>query len=270
MTNIEWTDLTLNLATGCTRISPGCDRCYMFALYPRLKGMGSIGYSKSPDEVTLLPERLDQIDKWRKPRRVFVNSMSDFFHPDIPAEFRVKAFEKFEAAPHHTFQVLTKRPETAAHWWKRTMEKLTREGEGWPCNYTAKIDWCDRHRLNPCVKWPTNIWLGTSVESNDYRGRIARLAETGAPIKFVSAEPLLGPLDLSSFMAHDMIQWVIVGGESGPGARPMDEAWVRDLRDQCQHFGVAFFLKQMTKKATIPSDLLIREFPDGITKYRVS
>ncbi len=220
---IEWTDETWNPITGCTRVSPGCDNCYMFALYPRLKGMSVRGYETAPDDVRLLPERLSAPLSWRKPRRVFVNSMSDVFHPRAPFEFATRMFEVMRQAASergHVFQVLTKRPGRAAAWWR---ENERRFPEG----------------------WRPNIWMGTSVESQKYAPRLTVLARIPAPIRFVSAEPLLERIDLSQWIDAGELQWIIVGGESGPRARPMSLDWARSLRDQAVGGGVPFFLKQL-------------------------
>ena len=220
---IEWTDSTWNPVTGCTRISPGCDHCYMFALYPRLRGMGVAGYETSPDDVRLLPERLRTPLSWKKPRLVFVNSMADVFHPKVPFDFIFQMFSVMaEAAAQrgHVFQVLTKRPGRAVAWWEQHLQRFP---EG----------------------WPPGIWIGTSVESQKYAPRLTVLARLPASVRFVSAEPLLERLDLRPWLEKGVLKWVIVGGESGPGARPMELDWARDLRDQSVNAGVAFFLKQL-------------------------
>jgi protein gp37 len=207
--NIEWTDMTWNPVTGCTKISPGCKHCYAATMAKRLKAMGSPRYADG-FKVTLQPDLLDLPMRWRTPRRVFVNSMSDLFHPQVPEDYILRVFDTMNRADIHQFQVLTKRPE-------RVLE----------------LD----HRL----PWTPNIWMGTSVENADYICRIDTLRLIGAQTRFLSLEPLLGPLpglDLSG------IHWVIVGGESGPGARPMERAWVVDLRRQCRVARVAFFFKQ--------------------------
>ena len=220
---IEWTDETWNPVTGCTRVSPGCDRCYMYALYPRLRGMGVPGYETEPDDVRLLPERLSLPLTWRSPKRVFVNSMSDLFHSRVPFEFISEVFEVMEEASGkhgHVFQVLTKRPGRAVGWW----EQAGRASLG---------------------KWPSNVWIGTSVETAKYAPRLAVLKKLPAPVKFVSAEPLLSSLDLSPWLGDGTLRWVIVGGESGRGARPMELDWAREIRDQCVASEVSFFLKQL-------------------------
>lgn len=220
---IDWTQETWNPVTGCSRVSPGCDHCYMFALYPRLTAMGVRGYEAAPDEVRLLPERLDAPLRWAQPRRVFVNSMSDLFHPHVPYDFITQVFDVMSDASArrgHVFQVLTKRPGRAVGWWERNRERY--EGV-----------------------WPAGVWIGASVESQKYAPRLTVLARLPAPVKFVSAEPLLGPVDLSRWLDAGDVQWVIAGGESGRAARPMDLEWARSLRDQCRGARVAFFLKQL-------------------------
>ena len=222
-TAIEWTDETWNPVTGCTRVSPGCDNCYMFAMYPRLKGMGVVGYSASPATVQLLPERLYLPLSWKKPRRVFVNSMSDLFHSRVPFEFVFEMFLVMQQAAFergHVFQILTKRPGRAVAWWKQ---------------YEARFP----------EGWHPNIWIGTSVENQKYAPRLTVLARLPAPVRFVSAEPLLEQIELTSWLKDGTLQWVIAGGESGKGARPMEIDWVRSLRDQTAIFEVAFFLKQL-------------------------
>ena len=220
---IEWTDETWNPVTGCTRVSPGCDNCYMFALYPRLRAMGVRGYESAPSDVRTMRERLSVPLRWKNPRHVFVNSMSDVFHPDIPPEFVLDIFSVMHESASkygHIFQVLTKRPGLAVRWWQT-------------------------HQDNFPNGWPDNIWIGTSVESQKYAVRVKVLARLPAAIRFVSAEPLLDQLDLSSWLMDGTLQWLIVGGESGPGARPMSLDWARNLRDQAIDASVPFFLKQL-------------------------
>lgn len=239
-TAIEWTETTWNPVTGCDRISPGCDHCYALALAARLKRMGQPGYQRDGDPrtsgpgfgVTLHEDRLDQPLERRKPTMWFVNSMSDLFHKEVPAEFIHRVFVTMDLAgpPRpghpggngHTFQVLTKRPKRMA----RTVAAMYREWE--------------RQDDTPWQPIP-NVWLGTTIESNAYVWRADHLRATPAAVRFVSAEPLLGPLpDLDI----EGIDWLIVGGESGKGFRPIDPGWVRDLRDRCVDAGVAFFFKQ--------------------------
>ncbi|MCG8433518.1 MAG: phage Gp37/Gp68 family protein [Gammaproteobacteria bacterium] len=208
-TSIEWTDATWNPVTGCSKISPGCKNCYAERMAARLKAMGVQRYSQGFD-VAMHPDALGIPLRWRKPRRVFVNSMSDLFHDDVPFEFICRVFETMRQATRHKFQVLTKRPKRmldVSHW----------------------------------LPWPVHIWAGVSVESSRFVERIDRLRRVPAAVRFLSLEPLLEPLgdlDLSG------IDWVIVGGESGPGARPMQTEWVRDIRTQCAMQSVPFFFKQ--------------------------
>lgn len=206
---IEWTEATWNPVTGCDKVSPGCKHCYAERMARRLQAMGQPNY-RNGFEVTLQPQMLKLPLGWKKPRRIFVNSMSDLFHEKVPSAFIQAAFKVMRRAPHHTFQVLTKRAER--------LEKLGLK-----------------------LEWPANIWAGVSVETREYLGRVEHLRGVAAWTRYLSLEPLLGPiggLDL------DGIHWVIVGGESGPGARPMEEAWVREIRDQCLAARVPFFFKQ--------------------------
>jgi protein gp37 len=215
---IEWTESTWNPTTGCDRTSVGCDHCYALTLSKRLKAMGVAKYQKDGDPrtsgpgfgVTVHPEVLEIPKRWSAPRVVFVNSMSDLFHDDVPAGFIRDVFDVMSDTPQHTYQVLTKR--------SRRLAKLAES-----------------------LDWPPNVWMGVSVENDRYQFRIDHLREISAAVRFLSIEPLLGPiLDLDL----DGIGWVIVGGESGPGARPMDPQWACDVRDRCIECGVAFFFKQ--------------------------
>ncbi|WP_322488405.1 phage Gp37/Gp68 family protein [Chloroflexus sp.] len=208
-TSIEWTEVTWNPLTGCTKISPGCKHCYAERMARRLQAMGVPKY-RNGFRLTLHPTVLTEPLRWRTPRMIFVNSMSDLFHHDVPPDFICAVFAVMRQAHWHTFQVLTKRAERL-----RALDSL--------------------------LDWPPNVWMGVNVERTDYIARIDDLRVTGAAIKFVSCEPLLGPLPQ---LPLDGIDWVIVGGESGPGARPMDPAWVRDIRDQCLAADVPFFFKQ--------------------------
>lgn len=224
MTTIEWTDTTWNPTTGCDRISPGCDHCYALKLAGRLKLMGQAKYQLDGDPrtsgpgfgLTLHRDTLDAPLHWRKPRHVFVNSMSDLFHDDIPDDFIGLVFNTMMQAEQHTFQVLTKRPQRMQRFVDLWL------GESW-------------------AQWLDNLWLGVSVENDRYTFRVDHLRRTHAEVRFISAEPLLGPLPSLNL---DEIGWVIVGAESGPGARPMDEDWVRDIRDKCVGRGIPFFYKQ--------------------------
>lgn len=206
---IEWTDATWNPVTGCTKVSPGCKHCYAQRMAHRLQAMGQPRY-RNGFSVTLQPDVLDQPSRWRSPRRIFVNSMSDLFHEAIPDDYVQRVFERMAAAPWHTYQVLTKR--------------------------------ADRLRqLAPTLPWPQAVWMGVSVESERYLGRIGDLVAAPAAVRFLSVEPLLGRIRR---LPLDGIDWVIVGGESGPGSRPMRPDWVREIRDQCATANVAFFFKQ--------------------------
>jgi protein gp37 len=207
---IEWTDATWNPVTGCRQLSPGCDHCYALRFAERFRGVEGHPYSQGFD-LRLWPQRLNLPLTWKAPRRIFVNSMSDLFHEDIPDEYVERVFSVMEQASWNIFQVLTKRP--------RRMARLA-------------------HRL----PWPHHIWAGTSVELDRFTWRSnSCLKDVPAAVRFVSAEPLLGPLPS---LRLDGIQWVIAGGESGPGHRPCEGDWVRDLRDRCQTSGAAFFFKQ--------------------------
>lgn len=206
---IEWTESTWNPVTGCTKISTGCKHCYAERMAKRLQAMGQPNYVNG-FEVTCHPEALKMPYKWKKPQMIFVNSMSDLFHNDIPTRFVEEVFFTMNETPWHTYQVLTKR--------------------------AGRLKVISK-RLN----WTPNIWMGVTVENADHVKRIDHLREVPASVRFLSLEPLLAPLpDLNL----DGINWVIVGGESGPGARPMDPAWVTDLRDQCLEADVPFFFKQ--------------------------
>lgn len=207
--SIEWTESTWNPVTGCDKVSPGCKHCYAERLAQRLQAMGSANY-RDGFSLTLHPQALAIPLSWRKPRTIFVNSMSDLFHHSVPLEFIQQVFNVMRQAHWHQFQILTKRA-----------DRLAEAAEH--------------------LHWPGNVWMGVSVESALFTSRIDHLRSTGAAIKFLSLEPLLGPLpDLQL----EGIDWVIVGGESGPGARPMKEEWVTDIRDQCGLVGVPFFFKQ--------------------------
>ena len=206
---IEWTEVTWNPVTGCTKVSPGCKFCYAERLSRRLQAMGVEKY-RDGFSVAVHESTLEDPLKWRRPRLVFVNSMSDLFHKAVPSTFIEAVFQVMNRASRHTFQVLTKRPGRVA-------------------------------QLDRRLHWTPNIWLGTSIESDQWLQRLAPLKETSAQTKFLSLEPLLGPLPGLSL---ENIDWVIVGGESGPGARPMEAEWVRDIRDNCVSSHVPFFFKQ--------------------------
>lgn len=231
-TTIEWTERTWNPVTGCDRVSPGCDHCYALTMAARLKAMGNVRYQVDGHPVTSGPgfglqlhrDLVDVPRHWRKPAVVFVNSMSDLFHERIPFDFLAAVFQTMAETPQHTYQVLTKR---ATH--------LTRVAGRLP--------------------WPPNVWMGVTVENQAaVRTRARRLLEVPAAVRFLSVEPLLGPVVLDSVLygprdgyasPDSAIHWVIAGGESGPRARPCDLDWLRSVRDQCQLAGVAYFLKQL-------------------------
>lgn len=207
--NIEWTEMTWNPVTGCTKISQGCKHCYAERMAKRLTAMGSERY-RNGFKVTLHPDLLDVPHRWRQPRVVFVNSMSDLFHEDIPDEYIARVFATMRDCPQHTFQVLTKRAERLA-------------------------------LLAGRLPWPANVWMGVSVEDARVASRIDGLRAVPAAIRFLSLEPLIGPLEN---LRLDGIDWAIVGGESGPRARPMKREWVTSILRQCRAAGVAFFFKQ--------------------------
>jgi len=247
---IEWTDETWNPITGCTKVSTGCKHCYAERLWQRLSAKNMPYEGRPFTDVQCHPERLSQPLHWKKPRRVFVNSMSDLFHESVRDDFIISVLMVIETAKQHTFQVLTKRPERMRDFF------CGESGAG----------------LNvPPIK---NLWLGVSVENQETADeRIPLLLQTPAAVRFVSAEPLLSPINMV-WVSHglldkryyNILDWVIVGGESGPSARPMNPDWARSIRDQCQAAGVPFFMKQMGGKGKksmprIPDDLLIRQHP---------
>ncbi len=232
---IEWTESTWNPVTGCDKISPGCKHCYAERMAHRLKAMGQQNYINGFD-LALHEHALELPLTWKKPQVVFVNSMSDLFHDDVPEDFILKVFDVMRKANWHQFQVLTKRAD-------RLLE------------------------LDPILPWKRNIWMGVSVENQDYVSRIDSLRQTTAHLKFLSLEPLLGSI-------HDMnlrcIDWVIAGGESGPKARPMQPEWVRDIRDQCLSAQVSFFFKQWggvhkKKAGRLLDDRIWDEMPEVAT-----
>jgi protein gp37 len=206
---IEWTDATWNPVTGCTKISPGCKHCYAERLAARLQAMGNPRY-RNGFGLTLHVDQLTLPLRWRDPRRIFVNSMSDLFHEGVPEAFIRRVFDVMEQAHWHVFQVLTKRA-------RRLAELSTR------------------------LPWPANVWQGVSVENVRYTSRVVELVKVPAVVRFLSVEPLLGPI---TPLPLDGVDWVIVGGESGPRHRPIQIEWVRAIRDQCDRAGVAFFFKQ--------------------------
>jgi protein gp37 len=212
---IEWTDATWNPVTGCTKVSTGCANCYAEKFSERFRGVPGHHFEQGFD-LKIWPSRLNLPFLWKEPRRVFVNSMSDLFHEKVKDEYIAQVFEVMERAEQHIFQVLTKRTGRMATWIKT-------------------------HFPNRNI--PTNIWMGTSLEKQEYYQRVDYLKQVPASVRFLSVEPLLGPI---KFKAHDLrfLKWVIVGGESGPKARPMDGMWAIDIRNQCEKYGVPFFFKQ--------------------------
>lgn len=291
-TNIEWTEYTWNPVTGCTKVSAGCDNCYAETLAERFRGTPG-HYFEHGFDVELRPEKLDQPLRWRKPRRIFVNSMSDLFHDSVPDEYIARVFAVMADAEKHTFQVLTKRHArmrallSSKDFQERVLYHNCHIGAGWDGYETTT--W----------RWPLpNVWLGVSAEDQQWADiRIPALLDTPAAVRFVSAEPLLGPIDF--FVPNGLrldggprrdsaltepcpkcsgwggavcpdgphhtkrrggIDWVIVGGESGRKARPMHPGWVRGLRDQCQTAGVAFLFKQWgewVSEDQSPKDILL-------------
>jgi len=224
-TGIEWTDATWNPATGCTKVSAGCDNCYAYALaHKRLAStyLRQLPVIRTPENETdpfavrTWPERLKEPAKWKDARTVFVNSMSDLFHADLPDEFVRRVFQVMLDVDHHVYQVLTKRPSRALRFFKLNQD------------------------LFPVGEIPSHIWMGTSVENQEVVHRVNHIRQVPAATRFLSCEPLLGPLDLDL----DGIHWVIVGGESGNGYRKMEAGWATDIRDQCVSAGVDFFFKQ--------------------------
>ena len=211
-TSIEWTNATWNWATGCTKISPGCDNCYMYRLYPRLKAMGNARYKGLPGSVTVHEDLYEVPLRWREPRMIFTCSMSDFFHEKISDEQRDVAISTIKRTPQHSYQILTKR----SYIMKRYGDRIG--------------------------GFPRNIWLGVSVEDARFKFRMEHLRQADAATKFLSIEPLIGTIGKVDL---EGINWVIAGGESGPNHRPLNLEWAREIRDQCVNQGVAFFFKQV-------------------------
>ncbi len=215
---IEWTEMTWNPVTGCIKVSQGCKHCYAERMAKRLNAMGAVRYIDG-FRPTLHDDLIDAPRKWKRPRVIFVNSMSDLFQEDVPDAFIRRVFDTMRDCPQHTFQILTKRSERL-------------------------------RQLSASLPWSPNVWMGVSVEDGKVKGRITDLAAVPAHVRFLSCEPLIGPLDN---LKLDRIHWVIVGGESGPRARPMREEWVESIRRQCEREGAAFFFKQwggVRKKST--------------------
>lgn len=232
---IEWTDATWNPVRGCTKVSPGCKFCYAEVFAERWRGIRGHPYEQGFD-LRLVPEKLDEPLRWKEPRRVFVNSMSDLFHENVPVDFVQRVFDVMGRARHHIFQVLTKR--------------------------AGRL-----RELAPFLPWHENVWMGVSVESEEYAERAHQLRIVPARIRFLSVEPLLGPIPRLPLAGID---WVIVGGESGLRARPLQVEWVREIRDQCVSNGIPFFFKQLGGRRSkrggdeaILDGRLWREFPSS-------
>jgi len=230
--SIEWTEATWNPVTGCSKVSQGCKHCYAERMAKRLTAMGSPRYTNGFN-VTLQPDLIEAPYKWSKPRKVFVNSMSDLFHEEVPLDFIKKVFNTMNNTPQHTYQILTKR--------SSRLSELAHE-----------------------LHWSPNIWMGVSVENSTVFNRINDLRNVPANVRFLSCEPLLGPLTNMNLQG---IHWVIVGGESGPKARPMEEEWAWEIKEQCKAEGVAFFFKQWGgvqkhKNGRLLKNELYEEYPD--------
>lgn len=286
-TKIEWADAVWNPTTGCTPVSEGCENCYARRFAYRLRGR--CGYpADDPFRVTLHPERLEEPLKWKKPRRVFVNSMGDLFHEDVPTAFIAEIFDVMAGAGQHTFLILTKRPERMKH--------LLVYGDSMKC------DSPEHHRLL-CAMPLRNVWLGVTAENQQAADeRIPTLLQTPAAVRFISAEPLLGPVDLELYLPYHnhplkdewhrngyhirrlnigitegTLDWIICGGETGPNARPMHPDWVRSLRDQCKAAGMPFWFKSWGEWSHLsqerekgwPLARQVHEWPDGTFSMRV-
>lgn len=246
MSKIEWTGKTWNPTTGCDRVSPGCDHCYALTLAGRLKAMGQEKYQRDGNPrtsgpgfgLTLHPDALEIPLRRRAPTTWFVDSMSDLFHPDVPDGFVWRVFDVMAVAERHTFQILTKRPQRM----ERLVEVFVRE---WEAGRAVGLPGPGGRLRSQRAPLP-NVWLGTSIENDRYAFRADHLRATPAAVRFLSLEPLLGPLPSLDLTGID---WVIVGAESGRGARPMDEGWVREIKDQCVERGIPFFFKQAATPA---------------------
>jgi protein gp37 len=249
-THIEWSEVVWNPTTGCDRVSDGCDHCYALTMAARLKAMGQAKYQRDGDPrtsgpgfgLTKHPDVLEQPLRWRKPRKVFVNSMSDLFHEEVNSAFLAAVFDVMRRTPQHIYQILTKR-----HGRLRSVMRTAVPGEGWPL---------------------PNVHIGVTVENQQWADiRVPALLGVEAEVRWLSCEPLLGPVDLSPWL-HGL-QWVVVGGESGPDARPMELDWARQIVRQCQDAGVPVFVKQDSgpkpgMRGRLPDDLWIKEFPAAV------
>ncbi len=262
-TNIEWATDTWNPVTGCTPISPGCANCYAKRMSTRLAGR--CGYpAENPFAVTCHPDRLEQPQHWKKSRRIFVCSMADIFHQEVPDYYRLQVFDMIRRCtwegggidPDHTFLILTKRAE---EMWK-FMQALRWDGNDLEMGSTKYRNYSSQAK---------SVWLGVTVEDQEHTWRLNYLEETPAAHRFVSVEPMLSPVDLTPWLAK--LDWVICGGETGPGHRPMAGLWAMDLLAQCREYNVPFFFKQMSGKITpIPQSLQVREFPAGMLGHTAS
>ncbi len=292
---IEWTDATWNPTTGCSRVSPGCDNCYAITMANRIQATGNAAYIATVKRRPLghalnhplqrldwtgiihtLPERLDIPIRWQRPRKIFVDSMSDLFHPSVPFEFVDRVWAVMAIASRHTFQILTKRPKRMAEYLRsRTTEIAVTADHPIQIEIDRIVDGRPKLKGAGLYFWPLrNVWLGTSAEDQaSLDGRIPYLLRCPAAVRFISCEPLIGPLTLTANCWGDRllrsIDWVIVGGESGPRARPMYEEWALELRHECVGERVAFFFKQGSKANwpdfknfdSFPYVLRVREFP---------
>lgn len=280
-TGIAWCDATWNPIVGCTKVSPGCARCYAEQLHDQRHRAFVAGklqnlpqYAEPFDRVQLFPERLDIPLRWRRPRRIFVNSLSDLFHEAVPVQLIAAVWARMALAPHHTFQILTKRPErmrdvvTDPGFYRRVLNAADVVREARPELTAIPIS-------NPTTAPLRNVWLGASVENQRWTTRVPALVNTPAAVRFISAEPLLQEWSLrgmtNGYFEGDvpvwrLVHWLIVGGESGADARPMDLNWARALRDEARDAGAAFFFKQRSGPRAgmldgVPKDLLVQEFP---------
>ena len=255
---IAWTDSTLNIVTGCTAISPGCDNCYAKKIAVRFHGRGYP--DNEPFKVTLYPDRLARPLHWVKPRKVFLCSMGDIFHEEVPDEFLDKAFAMMGLASWHTFQVLTKRPERMRSYFDIASGNREHSIGGQMMKMSNGL----HHGI---IELPfPNVWLGATTENQEmFNERWEHLKHIPAEVIFISYEPAIGSLILpTDFLERGKKVWVIIGGESGPKARPMRQEWAYSVQKQCKEANVPVFMKQMSGKEPIPNELLIREFPGRV------
>lgn len=275
MSKIEWCEKTWNPVRGCTKVSPGCKNCYAEVFAERWRGIAGHAYEQGFD-LRLVPHKLDEPLRRRKPTTYFVNSMSDLFHEEVPLDFIAAVFGVMAACPQHTFQVLTKRPARAKEFFCWLDEQDRRPG--WACYHAAMTAGVDPGQACGAPTWRDHVWLGVSVEDQKRaRNRIPDLLNLPAAVRFLSCEPLLGFVNLGLSLLEGGVQWVIVGGESGGGARECEIAWVRHLVQECRRWGVPVFVKQLgsvwarengsaTSKGgdmdEWPADLRVREWPE--------